>query len=282
MKLTIAVQNQKKNATPLQEEVNYRWDRIIGTIGGAIALVALVVFVFFPGGQNPDIEQPEHSEHSARTDLPLFSASEEDAPAPAKQHPDEPAAALRAADQLATSTHTRVEPSPETDSAGATTHQRDQGNADQNAAATPPPATSTQPSPDEANSRAVATPQRSTSGGLFSSSSTTIHSDKIKRFALAKNVDHKEPVGELADVTLSRDNVATVFAYSEALDLKDETLRYVWTLNGNQVADVKVPVWSARWRSHSSKYVTATMRGDWKVELRDSSGDVLAMTEFQY
>ena len=136
MKLTIAVQNQKKNATPLQEEVSYRWDRIIGTIGGAIALVAIVVFVFFPGGQNPDIELPEQG---ARTDLPLFSANEGNAPAPSAATPDEPAAELSADDQLAASAHPSIEAAPGLDSAGVTVHLSDFDNADQNTARTPPP-----------------------------------------------------------------------------------------------------------------------------------------------
>lgn len=130
------------------------------------------------------------------------------------------------------------------------------------------------------NSAPVKTPVNS--GGLFSGLTTKVPSQHVKRFTIARTVRDKEPVGSIADIKLSRDDVATLYAYSEVVDLKDETLRYVWSLNGNKIAEIKVPVWSQRWRSHSSKYATTSMRGQWRVELLNSNNQLLASSEFQY
>ncbi len=124
--------------------------------------------------------------------------------------------------------------------------------------------------------------QQEASAGLFTPADTSIQSIDIKRFVLAAAVRDKEPVGTLADITLNRDNTATLYAYSEVVNRKDDTLRYVWTLNGRKVAEVKVPVWSNRWRSYSSKFVTENMKGEWRVELRDKGGKVLAGSDFSY
>lgn len=306
MKLTIEVQQPKEAGIALNEDTSYRWNRIIYTIGGAVALVAIVAFVFFPGGNTPQTDQNAASKH---TDMPLFSSAEPNVPSPPSKGTGEPLADASAMNQSAaptTSSDTAVAveidardvdtkaPTISTRGEHTTPGQTTEPNVktiklitDSNDEAAPqrsaqPAAQSTIAAAAEPAIRPIQTAAKSERDGLFSGISTTIHSDSIKRFSLVKTVRDNEPVGELADVVLSKDQVATVFVYSEALDLKDETLRYVWTLNGDKVATVKVPVWSARWRSHSSKYVTANMRGDWKVELRDGSGDLLAMSEFQY
>ena len=277
MKLTIAVQKPRESTTTLREETSYRWDRIVATGLGALSLLAFVVWVFWPSAKQDSAEQLALQESA---DLPLFSSEAPEPPRPPQQdHSLDSSPPGNSAPAAATSATETIAVSPDGEESRKTDTQAtlnavaiEQPRVSEPASSQPRPSSSPEPQSSELEGPA----------GLFSQLNTTIHSDKIRRFSLASSVRNKEPVGDLSDITLSNDKVATVFAYSEAMDLKDDTLRYVWKLNGSELAQVKVPVWSARWRSHSSKFVTPGMRGDWKVELRSSSGELLAMSEFQY
>ena len=119
-------------------------------------------------------------------------------------------------------------------------------------------------------------------GPLFSEIKTQVYSDAIKSFVLANGVINKVPVGTIDDIRLDHNKIATVYAHSEAIGLRNESLHYVWSLNGKRIAKVRSGVWSNYWRSYSSKFINGEMRGDWKIELTDSKGDVLAASEFRY
>ncbi|MEL0628292.1 DUF2914 domain-containing protein [Psychromonas aquatilis] len=119
------------------------------------------------------------------------------------------------------------------------------------------------------------------SNGLFSQPNTTIFSDNIKRFSLAPYINGKEPAGDFSSLTFKK-NITTIWAFSEAINLRNETLYYVWKLNGKQLAKVRVGVGADRWRSNSSKLVQKNMQGNWLVELQDSQGKVLANSKFTY
>lgn len=117
---------------------------------------------------------------------------------------------------------------------------------------------------------------------LFSDIDTKVYSEKIKSFVLANGVKKKLPVGSIDDIRLDHNNIATVYAHSEASGLKDEILHYVWILNGKKIAKVRSGVWANSWRSYSSKFINRQMKGDWKVELQNNKGDVLAASTFRY
>jgi hypothetical protein len=137
------------------------------------------------------------------------------------------------------------------------------------AAASPPPAASLP------SSQAVTTLQ---------AGETRIISPNVKRFQLAEGIRNKEPHGVLADIndSDSADGVLTVYAFAEVLNMKDNKIQYRWLRNGKQAANVKVGVWSNKYRSHSSKYITLGMRGDWQVRLENSQGELLAEAAFHY
>ncbi len=117
---------------------------------------------------------------------------------------------------------------------------------------------------------------------LFTQSRTAIFSPHIKRFVISKTVRNKEPVGSIKDIHFDHNNIATVYAYSDAIGLKDETLYYHWSLDGKAVAKVKVSVWSNRWRSYSSKFIRPNMQGEWKITLQNGKGETLAVNRFRY
>lgn len=117
---------------------------------------------------------------------------------------------------------------------------------------------------------------------LFTHSTKQILSSQIKRFMLAKTIRNKEPIGTIDDIKFDHNKIATIYAYSDASDLSNETLYYQWSFNGKSVAKVKVKVRGDRWRSYSSKFIPENMHGQWQVALQNQKGDNLAIQSFVY
>lgn len=102
----------------------------------------------------------------------------------------------------------------------------------------------------------------------------------VKRFLLAGSVSNREPKGELNEISFAADGSASVWAYSEVIDMKGSRLKYVWLHDGNQIATIPVNVGSDRWRSYSSKVFNQSMSGAWRVELQDGEGRLMAGADF--
>ena len=134
---------------------------------------------------------------------------------------------------------------------------------------------------EEDLNQASSTTETTMASPLFSQVNTEILSDNVARFLITPSVINNEPVGNINDIVFDN-NIATVYAYSDVNDLKNAMLYYVWTLNAKEVAKVRVGVIGKRWRSHSSKFVQKNMRGQWKVELQNDKGEILAISQFKY
>ncbi|MFT6927593.1 MAG: hypothetical protein ACJAZP_003230 [Psychromonas sp.] len=120
------------------------------------------------------------------------------------------------------------------------------------------------------------------SQGLFTQSQKNILSDNVTRFVISQAVESNEPIGTISEIEFDDNNIATVYAYSDVSDLKDQTLYYQWSLNGKNIAKIRVKVGSNRWRSYSSKFIQPHMHGEWKVELQNQAGENIAINQFHY
>jgi len=100
----------------------------------------------------------------------------------------------------------------------------------------------------------------------------------IERFAVARDVENLEPVGEATAFPASTE---TVYAFLETRDIKQNAeVAMVWLHEGKEVALVTLLVRKApRWRTFSSKTV-AGRKGRWEVALRDAEGRTLRTAAF--
>ena len=100
----------------------------------------------------------------------------------------------------------------------------------------------------------------------------------INRMVICEKVADKEPVA-IAD-TFSA-NTEKVYCFLEVGEIEsDTTVSFVWYFEGKEMAHVALPLTKGlRWRTYSSKKL-AGLKGNWKVELRESSGIVLNSTSF--
>lgn len=85
-------------------------------------------------------------------------------------------------------------------------------------------------------------------------------------------------------------NVDTVFSnrteqvicFTHIEGASEETrIEHVWLHQGEERARVSLPVRSASWRTYSAKKLLPEWTGDWKVEVRDSAGNLLRTVEFR-
>jgi len=58
------------------------------------------------------------------------------------------------------------------------------------------------------------------------------------------------------------------------------TVVHAWFHGDKEVFKIELPVKAARWRTWSAKKVPPAMTGDWRVEVRDAAGTVLATGKF--
>jgi hypothetical protein len=142
-----------------------------------------------------------------------------------------------------------------------------------------------EPAPDtvaDRTAQAVNSSDEEGNRGRFRAARSDIASSAVKRFVLARSVEGNEPRGGLDDITPDAKGVVEVSSFSEVTGLEGKVLEYRWLHEGERVLRIRVPVGAERWRSHASKRLYPSMKGDWRVELRDAKGNLLASAEFVY
>lgn len=101
----------------------------------------------------------------------------------------------------------------------------------------------------------------------------------IKRMVVCEKIEDREPVmiGESFSATLEK-----VYCFLEAGEIEQETvISFVWYFEDKEMARVSLPLEKGnRWRTYASKKL-AGLKGNWKVELQESSGIVLHSVSFQ-
>ncbi len=101
----------------------------------------------------------------------------------------------------------------------------------------------------------------------------------IARMVVGENIADKEPVATGDTFPAAAEKI---YCFLEARDIEqDTTISFVWYFENQEMARVSLPLAKgARWRTYSSKKI-AGLKGQWKVELQESSGIVLNAVSFQ-
>lgn len=100
----------------------------------------------------------------------------------------------------------------------------------------------------------------------------------VTRAVACLEVKDREPVS--IDTQFSN-RTERIYCFTQIEGAADVTeVQHVWMHGGEEMARVTLPVRSASWRTHSSKQLLPEWTGAWKVEVRDSGGNVLKTVEF--
>jgi len=89
-------------------------------------------------------------------------------------------------------------------------------------------------------------------------------------------VKDRAPVGEGDSFPAS---VGELYCFSEVTG-GSGTVVHAWFYGDKEVWKMELPVKAARWRTWSAKNILPKMTGEWRVEVRDAAGTVLASAKF--
>jgi len=108
-----------------------------------------------------------------------------------------------------------------------------------------------------------------------------IDTDKVSRAVLTTDVVDREPVNVLKnDVKLAQISNSLSF-FSELRNMQGQTVRHQWYYQDQQLASIELAVNSPRFRTYSTKNIMPEQLGDWRVEVIDAEGNLLAQKEFR-
>ncbi len=101
----------------------------------------------------------------------------------------------------------------------------------------------------------------------------------IARLVIGTGVEDKEPIGVAETFPATTEKV---YCFLEATDItKDTEISFVWFHGGNEMLKTNLPLQTGpRWRTFANKNIGG-MKGDWKVEIRDSNGNVVNEVTFK-
>lgn len=127
-------------------------------------------------------------------------------------------------------------------------------------------------------------------GGTLTASPTmagtvteTITSNNIVRAQLATKLNGLEPANSVANqIKAKARGTVRVYYFNELHGLKGKTVTHQWTHDGKIYANVSAEIKSNTWRMYSSKALNSTMLGEWKIQVTDDKGNVLATRHFAY
>jgi hypothetical protein len=101
---------------------------------------------------------------------------------------------------------------------------------------------------------------------------------KVERGVICTQIVEREPAG--VDSTFAPD-VDRLYCFTQITGAQDPTtVTHVWYFGDTERARVELNVRSVNWRTNSSKQVMPHETGAWRVDVLDSSGNVLKTIRF--
>jgi hypothetical protein len=101
----------------------------------------------------------------------------------------------------------------------------------------------------------------------------------IARLVVGTGVENSEPVGAAETFPASTEKV---YCFLEATGIgKDTEISFVWSYGDKEMLKTTLPLKAgAKWRTYANKNLRG-LKGEWKVEVKDSDGKVLKDVKFK-
>ena len=114
------------------------------------------------------------------------------------------------------------------------------------------------------------------SGGLFAQSQSNVKVDSI---FICTSVQNRQPVG--TDSVFTSD-VGKLYCFTKLSSESDTSeISHVWFYNNKQMAKINLPMNAKSWHTWSAKTIMPAWKGDWRVEIQDSEGNVISKISFR-
>ena len=101
---------------------------------------------------------------------------------------------------------------------------------------------------------------------------------EVEEVVIATGISNRLPVeaGETFPASVGRLYCFTELTAASA----DSTVMHAWYWEGREMARVRLPIRSTRWRTWSSKTLLPEWTGNWEVKIIDGSGNLLQKISF--
>ena len=97
---------------------------------------------------------------------------------------------------------------------------------------------------------------------------------------LTSAIQQQEPTDNIDHVWLSQGASRTIYFFLHLRGLKDQEININWFHQNKEVAKIPLVIKNDDWRTHSNKLLNKTQLGQWRVEVQDQSGNLLAERAF--
>lgn len=102
---------------------------------------------------------------------------------------------------------------------------------------------------------------------------------KIVDAVIATGVENRAPVG--AADTFSP-TVGKLYCFTKVVGAKQPTeIKHVWFFDNKEVTSVTLPVKAISWRTFSAKTIPQDAKGEWRVEIQSTDGNILKTLSFK-
>lgn len=103
----------------------------------------------------------------------------------------------------------------------------------------------------------------------------------IVRALLTMALSNKEPVGRIVSpLKVNKNKAVGPYYFTEIIDMKGKYLFHQWLRDDEIIFNRKLNILGNRWRASTSKLISYSKAGDWKVRLVNEEGDILNEIEF--
>lgn len=102
----------------------------------------------------------------------------------------------------------------------------------------------------------------------------------VSEMAVTTKVSRGKPIDSVRRI--SNRSVKALYCFTRTVldDSAETTIRHLWFRDGQQVKDSVLQVKGKKWRVYSSMPLDQQSVGKWRVEARDSAGEVIKTVEF--
>lgn len=104
---------------------------------------------------------------------------------------------------------------------------------------------------------------------------------KITEMAVTTKIVKGNPIDSVRRISSASVKALYCFTRFSAPEETDTTIKQLWYLNDEVVAEYELPVKGAHWRTYSRKVVEKGLSGEWRCDAVDSEGKVLKSVNFR-
>ena len=114
------------------------------------------------------------------------------------------------------------------------------------------------------------------SGGILAQNSSGI---EVENIAICTSIENRQPVG--TDSIFSADT-GKLYCFTKLSSQTDSSeISHVWFYQDKQMAKISLPIKAKSWRTWSAKTIMPAWKGNWRVEVQGSEGNVIRSISFR-